>query len=76
MSRTPTLLTKIEVTQRLKVCERTLEKLVRAGQFPQGLKLGKQVMWADEAVENWLSVALASQLSWQPLKTRRSARQS
>jgi prophage regulatory protein len=64
------------VRRLLKVCERTLEKLVRAGQFPQGLKLGKQVMWADEAVENWLSVALASQLSWQPLKTRRSARQS
>lgn len=72
-----TLLSKIEVTQRLKVCERTLEKLVRAGQFPRGLKLGKQVLWADEAVEKWLNKALESQLNWElPQKPRRSARPS
>ena len=75
MSQSAILLTKVEVTQRLKVCERTLEKLVRAGHFPRGLKLGKQVLWADAAVERWLNQALATQLAWEPpQKPRRSAR--
>lgn len=70
-----TLLNKIEVTQRLQVCERTLEKLVRAGQFPRGLKLGKQVLWAEAAVEKWLNQALEAQLTWvPPQKNRRSVR--
>ena len=60
MSHPATLLNKIEVTQRLKVCERTLEKLVGKGQFPRGLKLGKQVLWAETAVEKWLNHAPAS----------------
>lgn len=77
MSQAATLLSKIDVTQRLKVCERTLEKLVRAGQFPRGLKLGKQVLWAEAAVEKWLDNALASQLAWEPpQKSRRIARSS
>lgn len=77
MSLAPALLTKSEVIQRLGVCERTLEKLVRARQFPQGLKLGKHVVWADVAVENWLSLALAPQLNWTPpQKARKSPRPS
>ena len=77
MSHAATLLNKIEVTQRLKVCERTLEKFVRAGKFPRGLKLGKQVLWADAAVEKWLNQALESQLTWEPpQKPRRSTRPS
>ncbi|MCY1562548.1 hypothetical protein D9M68_999630 [compost metagenome] len=65
------LMTKIAVCERLCVSDRTLEKLVRARRFPAPLRLGKQVMWAEQVVERWLEVALAPQLSWTPPVTRR-----
>jgi prophage regulatory protein len=72
MQNPPTkLLTKAAVCERLCVSDRTLEKLVRARRFPVPLRLGKQVMWAEQAVESWLEVAVAPQLSWTPPATRR-----
>lgn len=65
------LMTKIAVCERLCVSDRTLEKLVRARRFPSPLRLGKQVMWAEQVVERWLEAALAPQLSWTPPATRR-----
>ena len=54
------------------VSDRTLEKLVRARRFPPPLRLGKQVMWAEEAVEKWLARALAP-LAWEPKQRGRMA---
>lgn len=62
----PQLMTKIEVCERLCVSDRTLEKLVRARQFPEPLRLGKHVLWAQQAVERWLEQKLAPQLNWTP----------
>jgi predicted DNA-binding transcriptional regulator AlpA len=69
----PKLLNKTAVTSRLCVSDRTLEKLVRARRFPPPLRLGKQVMWAEEAVEKWLARALATQLAWEPKQRNRTA---
>lgn len=60
------LLGKAEVTQRLGICERTLEKLERAQQFPPSLRLGKRVLWAESVVEQWLVQALEAQMKWTP----------
>lgn len=60
----PTLLTKVATCERLCISDRTLEKLVRANKFPAPLRLGKQVLWAEQAVERWLEQELASQLNW------------
>ena len=72
---TPTikLMTKLNVCERLCVSDRTLEKHVRAGKFPAPLRLGKQVLWAEQAVERWLEQELAAQLNWvRPSSRRRS----
>ena len=68
------LVTKVTVSQRLGISERTLEKLVRARKFPPPLRLGKHVMWAQAAVESWLAQKVEPQLSWAP--SQRRARQA
>lgn len=60
----PKLLTKVATCERLCISDRTLEKLVRANKFPAPLRLGKQVLWAEQAVERWLEQELAAQLNW------------
>lgn len=60
------LLLKSVVAERLNVSERTIEKLVKARKFPPPLKLGKNAMWASDVVENWLSLALTQQKTWEP----------
>jgi prophage regulatory protein len=67
----PKLLTKVATCERLCVSDRTLEKLVRANRFPAPLRLGKQVLWAEQAVERWLEQELAEQLNWVRPRTRR-----
>ncbi len=64
------LIFKSDVALRLGVSERTIEKLVKACKFPPPLKLGKNAMWAQEVVENWLEQALKRQLTWEPPKRR------
>jgi predicted DNA-binding transcriptional regulator AlpA len=69
----PKLVKKLAVAERLGVSERTLEKLVRARRFPPPLRIGKNVVWADEAVEKWLVRALATQVAWEPKQRGRVA---
>ena len=64
----PKLLGKLEVQQLLNVSDRTLEKMVRARQFPPPLRLGKTVRWAEPVVHGWLTGQLKTQLEWQPPK--------
>jgi predicted DNA-binding transcriptional regulator AlpA len=75
MSARISLLEKSAVTQRLGICERTLENLVKAQKFPRGLKLGKNIVWDEVAVEKWLANALEPQLNWlPPQRPRKGAR--
>lgn len=71
MSEPLRLLGKSEVIAILGICDRTLEKLVRARQFPAPLRLGKRVSWVDSVVHQWLAQAVAPQLEWQPPKRQR-----
>lgn len=73
MSTYNSLLEKSDVTKRLGICERTLENLVKAQKFPRGLKLGKNIVWAEAAVEKWLANALEPQLNWTPPQRTRKA---
>lgn len=68
MSTRTILLKKIDVINRLGVCERTLENLVKSRKFPSGLKLEKNAVWDEAAVEQWLAKALEHQLNWAPPK--------
>lgn len=70
---TPRLLGKGEVQQILCVSDRTLEKLVRARQFPPPLRLGKTVRWAEPVVLSWLEERLRPQMEWKLAK--RAARE-
>ena len=57
------LLDKSDVIKRLGVSERTLENLMKFRKFPRGVKLGKNAIWDEAAVELWLAQALAHQLT-------------
>ena len=58
------LLSKKEVADMLKMCERSIENLVRAGSFPPPLRLGKTARWSRAVVEAWLAEQLRAQLEW------------
>ena len=60
------IVAKCEVTERLHISERTLEKLVRARRFPPPLRLGKLAMWDESVVAAWLDKAVAEQREWRP----------
>lgn len=64
----PKLLGKVEVQALLDVSDRTLEKMVRARQFPPPLRLGKTVRWSEAVVQQWLAFRLEAQMAWQPPK--------
>lgn len=70
-TKTIKMIPKSDVATRLGICERSLEKLVKASKFPAGLRLGKQVLWADGVVEQWLLNAVAPQLNWTQPKRKR-----
>ena len=64
------MMLKAEVCERLGVSDRTLEKMVRANEFPNPLRHGKWLRWSQEAVERWLRMALEPQLNWEPTRKR------
>lgn len=68
------LIGKDEVSRRLCVCERTLENLVRRGEFPAPLRIGKCARWSGVAVDRWLSQKLEAQLNWEPRQRRAKSR--
>lgn len=50
------LLTKAQVARRLDVTERTLERMVAAGDFPRGLKRSRRwVRWHPDTVTQYLT---------------------
>lgn len=62
----PNLLSKSDVMKLLGVSDRTIEKMVAAGDFPPPIRLGKCARWAEAAVVAWLNEKVAKQLRWQP----------
>ena len=59
---TPDLLTKHELSARLSISVRTLERLVSAGQFPSPQRRGRLSCWYKGAVEAWETVKRDQQI--------------
>lgn len=62
----PAMLDKKTVCERLSIAQRTLENLVRDGQFPPPVRLGKYVYWSELAVSKWHKMLFAAQEAWRP----------
>lgn len=59
-------LTKATVAQLLCCSERTLERMVRADAFPPALRHGKEALWFESVVQQWLQRQRQAQLAWAP----------
>ena len=68
------LVGKAEVAKLLSVCERTLENLVRRGEFPPPVTVGKRVYWTRAVVDGWLQSTFAAQVAWVPRRRSRGPR--
>jgi len=62
----PTLLKKSEVCERLSLCLRTLEGMVKGGTFPPPVRIGKFVYWSDAAIATWMTRTFGTQEAWRP----------
>lgn len=62
----PAMLDKRTVCERLSIAPRTLENMIRDGQFPPAVRIGKFVYWSEVAVRKWQRMLFAAQESWQP----------
>lgn len=62
----PLLLKKANVCERLGLSSRTLENLVKAGDFPPPVRMGKYVYWTDKVLEKWITRMFGPQEAWRP----------
>jgi predicted DNA-binding transcriptional regulator AlpA len=62
----PTLLGKSAICELLSVSPRCLEMMVRDGDFPPPVQLGRHVYWTQAAVNNWYSSVFSAQENWAP----------
>jgi prophage regulatory protein len=63
----PVLLQKAQVCSRLSLSARTLEGMVKVGDFPPPVRLGKCVYWTETSVDKWLVRMFGAQNAWTPL---------
>lgn len=61
---TPQLIKKAELCARLSISIRTLENMVKVGQFPPPVRIGKFMYWSNTAVSAWQEKLFAEQESW------------
>lgn len=62
----PILFKKPEVCKRLSISLRTLEGMVKAGSFPEPVRMGKYVYWSDAAITTWTTRMFGPQEAWRP----------
>lgn len=60
-----TLLNKVTLCERLAVSERTIEMMIKRGEFPPPVRVGKHVYWSEVAVQKWQRRLFAAQESWE-----------
>lgn len=58
------LLGKADLCEKLRISERSIENMVKAGTFPPPVRIGKRVFWSDRAIRKWQGELFASQESW------------
>jgi len=66
VSITASLLSKATLAARLSLSARTIENMVKAGQFPPGVRVGRYVYWTEAAVTAWHTRVFSVQLGWRP----------
>lgn len=58
------LLTKTDLCARLSISPRTVENMVKAGNFPPPVRIGKYVYWSSIAITKWQHEAFSDQENW------------
>ncbi len=58
------LMTKEDVCAQLQVSERTIENMVKAGEFPPPVRIGKRVYWTHFTIQRWQEELFTAQESW------------
>lgn len=48
-----------QVQARTSVCKATLYELIREGQFPKPIKLGRKSVWLEAEVDQWMRDRIA-----------------
>lgn len=71
MTTQPHLLSKLEVTAIVRMSDRSIERLVKTGNFPRPVRLGKAAFWEEPRVMAWLDDKLEAQRAWKPKQRRR-----
>jgi predicted DNA-binding transcriptional regulator AlpA len=51
---TEKLLTKRDLSQKLRLSMRTIDRRIAAGLFPQGFKIGAAVRWRESVIDRFL----------------------
>jgi predicted DNA-binding transcriptional regulator AlpA len=64
---TSVLLDKKTLSARLGLSPRTLEKMVKDGAFPPGVRVGRFLYWTEAVVAVWKGRLFASQHTWNPV---------
>lgn len=60
------LLDKQQVAQTLSISIRTIDNLVKEGNFPPGVRLGRFLYWSKRTVVSWRRTQFARQERWRP----------
>jgi predicted DNA-binding transcriptional regulator AlpA len=60
----PSLITKSDLCQRLVISHRCLENMVKSGDFPPPVRIGKCAYWSEVAVTSWREQLFAEQEQW------------
>lgn len=60
------LLDKQQVARTLGISIRTVDNLVKAGDFPPGVRIGRFLYWSQRTIATWRRNQFASQEQWRP----------
>lgn len=60
------LVTKEGLCTRLAMSPRCLEGLVKRGEFPEPVRIGKRVYWSEKAIQRWQKRMFGAQEAWAP----------
>lgn len=60
------LLDKQQVARALSISIRTIDNLVKSGDFPPGVRMGRFLYWSQRVIAAWRRNQFASQEQWRP----------
>jgi predicted DNA-binding transcriptional regulator AlpA len=63
---TASLLNKAALAARLSLSVRTIDNMVKAREFPPGVRVGRCVYWTEAAVTAWHTRVFSVQQGWRP----------